>query len=219
MSYQHQWLDGTRINLPVGKAVCVGRNYAAHAKELGNVVPDAPILFLKPSTSIVPLSPSFSIPSDRGSCHHETEIAVLIGQTISKIDLKDVPAAIAGYGLALDLTLRDLQNQLKKQGYPWEVAKAFDGACPLSPFMKPEQLGDVYHAEFTLTVNGEPRQQGLTDDMITPVYELIAYISQIFTLEAGDIVLTGTPEGVAALATGDQLVLSVVGQRFETTVA
>ncbi len=218
MSYQHQWLDGTQINLPVGKAVCVGRNYAAHAKELGNVVPDAPILFLKPSTAIVPLSPSFSIPCGRGSCHHETEIAVLIGQTISKIEVKDAAAAIAGYGLALDLTLRDLQNQLKKQGYPWEVAKAFDGACPLSPFMKPEQLGDVYHTEFTLTVNGEPRQQGLTEDMITPVYELIAYISQIFTLEAGDIVLTGTPEGVAALATGDQLVLSVVGQKFETVV-
>ena len=218
MSYQHQWLDGTRINLPVGKAVCVGRNYAAHAKELGNVVPDAPILFLKPSTAIVPLSPSFSIPSDRGSCHHETEIAVLIGQTISKIDVKDAAEAIAGYGLALDLTLRDLQNQLKKQGYPWEVAKAFDGACPLSPFMKPEQLGDVYHTEFTLMVNGEPRQQGLTDDMITPVYELIAYISQIFTLEAGDLVLTGTPEGVAALAVGDKLVLSVVGQRFETVI-
>jgi 2-keto-4-pentenoate hydratase/2-oxohepta-3-ene-1,7-dioic acid hydratase in catechol pathway len=218
MSYQHQWLDGTAINLPVGKAVCVGRNYAAHAKELGNVVPDAPILFLKPSTAIVPLSPSFSIPSERGSCHHETEIAVLIGQTISKIDVKDAAEAIAGYGLALDLTLRDLQNQLKKQGYPWEVAKAFDGACPLSPFMKPEQLGDVYHTEFTLMVNGEPRQQGLTDDMITHVYELIAYISQIFTLEAGDIVLTGTPEGVAALAVGDQLVLSVVGQRFETVI-
>lgn len=218
MSYQHQWLDGTRINLPVGKAVCVGRNYAAHAKELGNVVPDAPILFLKPSTAIVPLLPSFSIPSDRGSCHHETEIAVLIGQTISKIDVKDAAEAIAGYGLALDLTLRDLQNQLKKQAYPWEVAKAFDGACPLSPFMKPEQLGDVYHTEFALTVNGEPRQLGFTNDMITPVYELIAYISQIFTLEAGDIVLTGTPEGVAALVTGDQLVLSVVGQRFETIV-
>ncbi len=218
MSYQHQWLDGTRINLPVGKAVCVGRNYAAHAKELGNVVPDAPILFLKPSTAIVPLSPSFSIPSDRGSCHHETEIAVLIGQTISKIDVKDAAEAIAGYGLALDLTLRDLQNQLKKQGYPWEVAKAFDGACPLSPFMTPEQFGDVCHTAFTLTVNGEQRQHGLTDDMITPVYELIAYISQIFTLEAGDLVLTGTPEGVAALAVGDKLVLSVVGQRFETVI-
>lgn len=218
MSYQHQWLDGSQINLPVGKAVCVGRNYAAHAKELGNVVPDAPILFLKPSTSIVPLSPSFSIPSDRGSCHHETEIAVLIGQTISKISVEDVPAAIAGYGLALDLTLRDLQNQLKKQGYPWEVAKAFDGACPLSPFIKPEQFTDITNTEFGLTVNGEQRQHGFTHDMITPVYELIAYISQIFTLEAGDIVLTGTPEGVAALHRGDKLVLSVVGQSFETEV-
>ena len=218
MTYQHHWLDGTRINLPVGKAVCVGRNYAAHAKELGNVVPDAPILFLKPSTSIVPLSPRFSIPSDRGSCHHETEIAILIGQTISKIDLKDVPAAIAGYGLALDLTLRDLQNQLKKQGYPWEVAKAFDGACPLSQFIKPELIADIKHTEFSLMVNGEPRQHGFSHDMITPVYELIAYISQIFTLQAGDIVLTGTPEGVAALQRGDKLVLSMVGQVFETKV-
>ena len=218
MSYQHQWLNGEKIDLPVGKAVCVGRNYAAHAKELGNTVPDAPILFLKPSTAIVPLMPSFSIPHDRGSCHHETEIAVLIGQTISKISVDEVPQAIAGYGLALDLTLRDLQNQLKKQGYPWEVAKAFDGACPLSPFIKPEQFKDINQTEFSLTVNGQSRQHGFTQDMITPVYELIAYISQIFTLQAGDIVLTGTPEGVAALQRGDKLLLSVVGQVFETEV-
>ncbi|MCP5175394.1 MAG: fumarylacetoacetate hydrolase family protein [Moraxellaceae bacterium] len=218
MSYQHQWLNGEKIDLPVGKAVCVGRNYAAHAKELGNTVPDAPILFLKPSTAIVPLMPSFSIPQDRGSCHHETEIAVLIGQTISKISVDEVPQAIAGYGLALDLTLRDLQNQLKKQGYPWEVAKAFDGACPLSPFIRPEQFKDITQTEFSLTVNGQSRQHGFTQDMITPVYELIAYISQIFTLQAGDIVLTGTPEGVAALQCADELVLSVVGQSFETKV-
>ena len=218
MSYQHQWLNGEKIDLPVGKAICVGRNYAAHAKELGNAVPEAPILFLKPSTAIVPLMPAFAIPQDRGSCHHETEIAVLIGQTISKISVDDVPAAIAGYGLALDLTLRDLQNQLKKQGYPWEVAKAFDGACPLSPFIKPELFKDISQTEFSLTVNGQSRQQGFTQDMITPVYELIAYISQIFTLQAGDIVLTGTPEGVAALQRGDELVLSVVGQSFETKV-
>ena len=218
MSYQHQWLNGEKIDLPVGKAVCVGRNYAAHAKELGNTVPDAPILFLKPSTAIVPLMPSFSIPHDRGSCHHETEIAVLIGQTISKISVDEVPQAIAGYGLALDLTLRDLQNQLKKQGYPWEVAKAFDGACPLSPFIRPEQFKDITQTEFSLTVNGQSRQHGFTQDMITPVYELIAYISQIFTLQAGDIVLTGTPEGVAALQCADELVLSVVGQSFETKV-
>ena len=208
MSYQHQWLDGSRIELPVGKAVCVGRNYAAHARELGNAVPEAPILFIKPSTAIVPLSPSFSIPNDRGACHHETEIAVLIGKPMSKIDLADVPAAIAGYGLALDLTLRDMQNQLKKQGYPWEVAKAFDGACPLSPFMRPEQLGDVSACEFSLNVNGERRQHGFSKDMITPVHELIAYISQIFTLQAGDVVLTGTPEGVAPLVAGDKLVLA-----------
>ena len=218
MSYQHQWLNGEKIDLPVGKAVCVGRNYAAHAKELGNTVPDAPILFLKPSTAIVPLMPSFSIPQDRGSCHHETEIAVLIGQTISKISVDEVPQAIAGYGLALDLTLRDLQNQLKKQGYPWEVAKAFDGACPLSPFIRPEQFKDIKQTEFSLTVNGQRRQHGFTQDMITPVHELIAYISQIFTLQAGDIVLTGTPEGVAALQRGDELVLSVVGQSFATKV-
>lgn len=218
MTYQHQWLNGEKIDLPVGKAVCVGRNYAAHAKELGNAVPEAPILFLKPSTAIVPLMPAFAIPYDRGSCHHETEIAVLIGQTISKITVDAVPQAIAGYGLALDLTLRDLQNQLKKQGYPWEVAKAFDGACPLSPFIKPEQFKDVNQTEFSLTVNGQSRQHGFTQDMITPVHELIAYISQIFTLQAGDIVLTGTPEGVAALQRGDELVLSVIGQVFVTKV-
>lgn len=218
MAYQHQWVDGSAIGLPVGKAVCVGRNYAAHAKELGNAVPQTPILFLKPSTAIVPLSPSFTIPNDRGSCHYETEIAVLIGKTISSIDADDVAEAIAGYGLALDLTLRDVQNQLKAQGYPWEVAKAFDGACPLSPFIKPELVTDINHTEFSLMVNGEHRQQGFSHDMITPVYALIAYISQIFTLQAGDIVLTGTPEGVAALQRGDKLVLSMLGQMFETEV-
>ena len=218
MRYQHQWLDGSAINLPVGKAVCVGRNYAAHAKELGNAVPETPILFLKPSTALVPLSPCFTIPNDRGSCHYETEIAVLIGKTVSNLRVEEVPQAIVGYGLALDLTLRDVQNQLKAQGYPWEVAKAFDGACPLSPFVKPELVADIKHTEFSLMVNGELRQHGFSHDMITPVYELIAYISQIFTLQAGDIVLTGTPEGVAALQRGDKLVLSMVGQVFETEV-
>lgn len=220
MSYQHQFIDRKVIDLPVGKVVCVGRNYAAHARELGNAVPETPILFIKPSTAVVPLSPAFSIPADRGSCHHETEIAILIGKTISKIEVADVPAAIAGYGLALDLTLRDQQNLLKKQGYPWEVAKAFDGACPLSPFIRPEQFCDVADCEFSLNINGEQRQHGFTRDMITPVHELIAYISQIFTLEAGDVVLTGTPEGVAPLAVGDQLTLAFANPAisFTTTV-
>lgn len=207
--YQHTRVDGSVIDLPVGKAVCVGRNYAAHARELGNAVPETPILFLKPRTAMVPLSPDFAIPADRGGCHHETEIAVLIGRTAKDISLDEAPGVIAGYGLALDLTLRDLQNQLKKQGYPWEVSKAFDGACPLSPFISPEAMGDVTTAELSLTVNGEPRQHGQVQDMITGIYELVAYISRIFTLEPGDVVLTGTPEGVAALAGGDRLVLSL----------
>lgn len=222
--YRHTRLDGSALELPVGKAVCVGRNYAAHARELGNAVPEAPILFLKPRTAIVPLSPSFTIPQSRGSCHHETEIAVLIGQTAKDLTVDAVPAVIAGYGLALDLTLRDLQNDLKKQGYPWEVAKAFDGACPLSPFISPETLGDVTTAELALTVNGESRQRGRTQDMITGIHELVAYISRIFTLEPGDVVLTGTPEGVAALASGDKLELTLANRGrvlavFRTAVA
>lgn len=222
--YRHTRLDGSALELPVGKAVCVGRNYAAHARELGNAVPETPILFLKPRTAIVPLSPSFSIPEGRGSCHHETEIAVLIGQTAKNLDVDAVPAVIAGYGLALDLTLRDLQNELKKQGHPWEVAKAFDGACPLSPFISPETLGDAATAELTLSVNGEMRQQGRAVDMLTGIHALVAYISRIFTLEPGDVVLTGTPEGVAALAPGDMLEMTLAnsGQLlavFRTTVA
>lgn len=207
--YQHTRVDGSVIDLPVGKAVCVGRNYAAHARELGNAVPETPILFLKPRTAMAPLSPDFAIPADRGGCHHETEIAVLIGRTAKNISLDEAPGVIAGYGLALDLTLRDLQNQLKKQGYPWEVSKAFDGACPLSPFISPEAMGDVTTAELALTVNSEARQHGQAQDMITGIYELVAYISRIFTLEPGDVVLTGTPEGVAALAGGDRLVLTL----------
>ena len=120
--------------------------------------------------------------------------------------------------------LRDLQNDLKKQGYPWEVAKAFDGACPLSPFITPEAFGAVGTAGLALSVNGVQRQNGLTRDMITGMYELIAHISHIFTLEPGDVVLTGTPEGVAALASDDELALSLLncGQSlavFSTRVA
>jgi 2-keto-4-pentenoate hydratase/2-oxohepta-3-ene-1,7-dioic acid hydratase in catechol pathway len=218
MKYQHRMVDGSAVALPVGKVVCVGRNYAAHARELGNAVPDAPILFLKPSTAIVPLQPSFAIPQGRGECHHETEISVLIGKPLKNAGLPEIKAAIAGIGLGLDLTLRDVQNDLKKKGLPWEVAKAFDGAAPLGPFFPPEAFADIEDAEFTLTVNGSLRQHGFTRDMITPVYALIEFISTIFTLEPGDVILTGTPEGVAALRSGDRLSLGVLGQSFETIV-
>lgn len=218
MTYLHTYLDGTPCTLPVGKVVCVGRNYAAHARELGNAVPETPILFLKPSTALVPLSPSFAIPQGRGECHHETEITVLIGRTLKNASEAECRAAIAGVTLGLDLTLRDVQNVLKKNGHPWEVAKAFDGAAPLAPFLAPDALGDLVGTTFSLAVNGELRQQGNTADMITPVLALLQYISTIFTLQPGDVVMTGTPEGVAALHAGDVLVLQLEGYGFSTAV-
>lgn len=208
MSYQH-FVDGKAVELPVGKVVCVGRNYAEHAKELNNPVPTTPILFIKPSTALVPLVPAFAIPQDQGECHHELEMAVLIGQPLKNADVATVKAAILGYGIGLDLTLRDVQNRLKEKSHPWEIAKAFDGANPLSGFVGPERLPDPEHTELRLSVNGVVRQAGTTADMITPVFALIAYMSRHFTLLPGDVVMTGTPAGVAALHSGDQLRLSL----------
>lgn len=217
MSYAHAFLDGAACNLPARKIVCVGRNYAAHARELGNAVPETPILFMKPAAAMVPLVGGFSIPSGRGECHHETEITLLIGRTLKHASEEECLAAIAGIGLGLDLTLRDVQNELKKKGQPWEVAKAFDGAAPLSAFLRPEDfdLGDI---RFALSVNGELRQRGHSADMITPILPLLAYISSIFTLEPGDVVMTGTPEGVAPLRVGDALRLEMAGLRVESAV-
>lgn len=219
MTYQHQWQNGTAVDWPAGKVVCVGRNYAAHAKELGNAVPEAPILFLKPATALVPLGPEFAIPAGRGSCHHETEISLLIGSTLSGVvDDAEARAAIAGITLGLDLTLRDVQNQLKQQGHPWEVAKAFDGAAPMAPFMPLPADVDLADLHFSLAVNGELRQQGHSADMITGIISLLQFIATIFTLQPGDVVMTGTPEGVAALHDGDALVLALGHQRWMTRV-
>ncbi|MCD6059716.1 MAG: fumarylacetoacetate hydrolase family protein [Moraxellaceae bacterium] len=217
MTYTHAFLDGTACDLPPRKIVCVGRNYAAHARELGNAVPETPILFMKPATALVPLVGGFSIPAGRGECHHETEITLLIGRQLKHAGEAECLAAIAGIGLGLDLTLRDLQNELKKKGQPWEVAKAFDGAAPLSAFLRPEGF-DLDDLRFTLAVNGEVRQCGHSADMITPVLPLLAHISTIFTLEPGDVVMTGTPEGVAPLRVGDVLTLEMDGLKVESAV-
>lgn len=218
MKYAHTFQDGTPCTLPVGKVVCVGRNYAAHARELGNAVTETPMLFLKPSTALRVLETGFAIPQGRGECHHETELTVLIGKALKNAGTAECLAAIAGVGLGLDLTLRDLQNTLKKNGHPWEVAKAFDGAAPVSPFLSPTGFGDLTDVTFTLSVNGALRQQGHSADMITPVLDLLAFASHIFTLEPGDIVMTGTPEGVAALHEGDALSLELAGHVWSSRV-
>ncbi len=212
LAYQHRWVGGKAVGLPAGKVVCVGRNYADHARELGNAVPAAPILFLKPRTALAALIAPIELPRDRGACHFETEIALLVGAPLRDATADAVLPALAGIGLALDLTLRDLQNELKSAGHPWERAKAFDGACPVSDFLPTGRVaGRWEELALTAAVNGEMRQQGQVGDMLFPIPELVAHMSSWFTLEPGDIVLTGTPAGVGPLAPGDQLVLSLAG--------
>jgi 2-keto-4-pentenoate hydratase/2-oxohepta-3-ene-1,7-dioic acid hydratase in catechol pathway len=191
------------------KVVCVGRNYAEHAKELGNAVPETPILFIKPSTSVRALSDGIVWPKGLGECHFETELCVQIGQHLSHANREQAQAAMSGITLGLDLTLRDLQNTLKAKGHPWERAKAFDGACLLGDWLPVDTVEDLGQVCFRLSVNGQTRQQGNTQDMLFDVVGLVAHISETFSLLAGDVIMTGTPAGVAALQQGDQLVLSL----------
>lgn len=214
--YVHHWKDGTPMHLPLGKIVCVGRNYAEHARELNNPVPKTPLLFIKPSTAAVHVTRPLQLPAGRGVVHFEAELAILIGRPLTNASASEAEQAILGYGLALDLTLRDLQNKLKEKGHPWERAKAFDGACPLSPFVAADSLPEK-PINFTLDVDGKRQQTGNTDDMLTPLIPLIAHISTQFSLLPGDVVLTGTPAGVGPLASGQTLSLELEDVLFVET--
>ncbi|MGO1691927.1 MAG: fumarylacetoacetate hydrolase family protein [Marinobacter sp.] len=206
--YQHHWKDGTPVHLPLGKVVCIGRNYAEHAKELNNPVPSEPLLFIKPASSAVHLTRPLDFQGRKGQVHFETELAVLIGKPLTNVSASEAQAAILGYGLALDLTLRDLQSQLKDKGHPWERAKAFDGACPLSPFVAAEHFPND-HITFSLDINEQRQQSGDTRDMLFPIVPLLVHISRHFTLLPGDVVLTGTPKGVGPLLSEQTLKLQL----------
>ena len=208
MDYQHQFITGETFPHPLGKIVCVGRNYAEHAKELNNPIPKSPVLFIKPSTAAVAMEQPFAIPKDQGICHHELEMTVLINQPLTRATKEQAKAAIAGLGL--DLTLREVQEGLKQKAHPWERSKAFDGSCPLSQFSAYDGR-DLQNIELTLIRNGEVQQQGNSCDMLFPVINLLVEISHSFTLLPGDVVLTGTPAGVGPLYEGDQLVARLGG--------
>lgn len=202
--------DGGSQQIPVGKVVCVGLNYSDHVAEMNSQCADEPVIFLKPSSALVPLEQPVAIPVEFGSCHYEAEMSVLIGEQLADCTEQQAAEAIIGVGVALDLTLRDLQNQFKQKGHPWDKAKGFDGACPASAFVDRSQVGDLQDIELRLSINGEVRQESNTSHMITPVLPLIAYISRYFTLMPGDIVLTGTPAGVGPLSSGDMLTVELV---------
>lgn len=220
MSYQHQYVDGTRIHFPLGKVVCVGRNYAEHAKELNNPVPTEPLLFIKPGSCVVPSEGGFAIPEGRGDVHYEAEIAVLIGKPLSRTPSREeVLDAISGYAPALDLTLRDVQAKLKEKGLPWELAKSFDGAFVLAPFVSADRFPDPTDIGIRLSIDGEVRQDGNSRDMLNPIVPLIQHICGHFSLQPGDVVSTGTPVGVGPLQRSSALVLELPGaSRFESRV-
>lgn len=216
--YQHRDWQGALLDFPVSKVVCVGSNYSDHIKEMGSVTPPEPVLFIKPETALCDIRQPVAIPKGLGSIHHEVELAVLIGTPLKQANEDRVARAIAGYGVALDLTLRDLQAGFKKAGQPWEKAKAFDGSCPISGFIPVAEFGDPQNAELSLSINDELRQQGNTRDMLNPILPLIAYMSRFFTLRAGDIILTGTPQGVGPMVSGDMLKISLNGKTLSTRV-
>ncbi|MDC8830591.1 fumarylacetoacetate hydrolase family protein [Alteromonas gilva] len=207
--YQHRKPDGETMALPVGKVVCVGRNYLDHIQELNNDVPEEPLLFMKPATALCDVREPLAIPAGLGECHNELEVAVLISKRLTRADATQAASAIGGVGLALDLTLRDVQQRLKDKGQPWERAKAFDNACPVSPMIALDDIARLADLSFTLHINGELRQQGNTRMMMRDTLSLLCAISEVFTLEPGDIVLTGTPKGVGPLHSGDTLTLTM----------
>lgn len=204
-------IPATGQEFTIGKIVCLGRNYAEHARELGNETPSAPILFMKPATAVIGDGDTVRIPPWSDNCHHEVELALLIGKEARNVAPEEALEYVAGYGVAIDMTLRDVQDQLKAKGLPWEIAKGFDTSCPLSDFVPAASVADPHDLSLRLSVNGEPRQDGNSGDMIHRVPQLVSHISAIFTLEAGDVILTGTPSGVGRVKAGDVMEAVIAG--------
>lgn len=184
---------------------CIGRNYAKHAHELNNDLPKKPMVFLKPISSIIFDGSTIILPSQSQNVHHEVELVVAIGTTGKNIAPDEALDHVAGFAIGIDVTARDIQQQAKEKGHPWSVAKGFDTFAPLSNFLPKEEFPDPQNIELKIEVNNQIRQQGNTKDMIFPVVELIHYLSTIFTLHPGDLIYTGTPEGVSQIKSGDQV--------------
>jgi 5-carboxymethyl-2-hydroxymuconate isomerase len=213
-------LKETGRSFRIGKIVCLGRNYAEHIRELGNEVPDRPVIFIKPASSVIGQGGQVVIPAWSKECHHEAELALLIGRQAKDLSEESAMGYVAGYGVAIDLTLRDVQDELKKKGLPWEIAKGFDTACPLSDFVPAEKVADPHALRIVMQVNGEVRQDGSTALMMRRIPQILREITAVFTLEEGDVVLTGTPAGVSAIRSGDRLRAQIDGvATLEVTVA
>jgi fumarylpyruvate hydrolase len=206
---------GKSERYPVRRIYCVGRNYEEHAKEMGFTGREAPFFFMKPADAIVPVNAgetgTMAYPSLTKNLHHEIELVVAIGTGGKNIKAADAAKHIYGYAVGLDMTRRDLQGDMKKQGRPWCIGKAFDQSAPIGPITPAAQAGDVANAEIYVQVNGQDRQRSNVSKLIWNIGETIEHLSAAWELQPGDLIFTGTPEGVAAVVAGDTLVGSVGG--------
>jgi len=206
---------GSQSRFPVNRIYCVGRNYVEHAKEMGFTGREPPFFFMKPADALVIIDEGktgeMPYPSVTKDLHHEMELVVAIGKGGKNIKAADAAAHIYGYALGLDMTRRDLQGEAKKQGRPWEVGKAFDHSAPIGPIVPAAQAGDVNNADISLTVNGTARQSSNVSKLIWNIAETIEHLSALWELKPGDLIFSGTPEGVAAVVAGDLLEGKVAG--------
>jgi len=195
------------------KIICIGRNYAKHIEELENEKPENPVIFLKPDSAILAKNQPFFIPPFSNDIHYEVEILVKINKVGKYIESKFAHKYYDEIGLGIDFTARDIQNDCKEKGLPWEKAKAFDGSAVVGSFLPKESLGDLNNLSFTLHKNDQLVQDGNTRAMLWKIDELIAYVSQFFTLKKGDILFTGTPAGVGKIDENDVLVGAIHQQK------
>lgn len=206
---------GLTERFPVNRVYCVGRNYEEHAKEMGFTGREPPFFFLKPANALVVIEEGqtgvMPYPSLTKNFHHEIELVVAIGTGGKNIKAADAMKHIYGYAVGMDMTRRDLQNEMKKQGRPWCIGKAFDHSAPIGPITPVAQAGDVAQAEIALHVNGQVRQISTISKLIWNIAETIEHLSAAWELQPGDLIYTGTPEGVAAVVPGDTLTGHVAG--------
>ena len=200
---------GSTQRFPVHRVYCVGRNYEEHAKEMGFTGREPPFFFLKPADAVVPVDAdttgAIAYPTLTSNLHHEIELVVAIGKAGKNIKAADAAHYIFGYAVGLDMTRRDLQNEMKKQGRPWCIGKAFEQSAPIGPITAVEQAGDIQKAEISLQVNASDRQRSHIHKLIWNIAETIEHLSAAWELQPGDLIMTGTPEGVAAVVPGDSL--------------
>jgi len=187
------------------KIIAIGRNYAEHAKELNNPVPGVPVIFMKPETALLKDNKPFYHPDFSEDIHHEIEIVIKISKEGKHISEQFAQNYFEEIGLGVDFTARDIQSKHKEKGLPWELAKAFDGSAPVSSFVSKSQFADLKNINFKLDVNGETRQQGNTSYMLFSFEYIIAFVSKYITLKKGDLIYTGTPQGVGKVNVGDRL--------------